>query len=147
MCVTPAERGGTNTFSDSFAVAKTVLAMGQDLLTQYPLTFWYPHADRFHIKHRKLIDVCDGRVEVNYSPPFQGVLSEVPLQRMSEFYRSLNVFETTIDKMPMIRMDLKAGEMVIFENRRILHARDAFCVIDGEERHLKGAYLDEIRLM
>lgn len=39
---------------------------------------------------------------------------------------------------------MKPGECVLFDNRRILHARKAFEVADaGKERWLRGAYLDK----
>jgi gamma-butyrobetaine dioxygenase len=39
---------------------------------------------------------------------------------------------------------MKPGECVIFDNRRVLHARKAFEVADaGKERWLRGAYLDK----
>jgi alpha-ketoglutarate-dependent taurine dioxygenase len=39
---------------------------------------------------------------------------------------------------------MKPGECVIFDNRRVLHARKAFAVADaGKERWLRGAYLDK----
>ena len=39
---------------------------------------------------------------------------------------------------------MKPGECVIFDNRRVLHARKAFEVADaGSERWLRGAYLDK----
>lgn len=39
---------------------------------------------------------------------------------------------------------MKPGECVLFDNRRVLHARKAFEVGDaGKERWLRGAYLDK----
>jgi hypothetical protein len=39
---------------------------------------------------------------------------------------------------------MKPGECVLFDNRRVLHARKAFEVADaGKERWLRGAYLDK----
>lgn len=39
---------------------------------------------------------------------------------------------------------MKPGECVIFDNRRVLHARKAFEVGDqGKERWLRGAYIDK----
>ena len=37
---------------------------------------------------------------------------------------------------------LKEGECVVFDNRRVLHARRAFDASQGE-RWLKGAYVDD----
>lgn len=52
----------------------------------------------------------------------------------SHIHRPENIYE---------RM-MKPGECVIFDNRRVLHARKAFEVADaGKERWLRGAYLDK----
>ena len=37
---------------------------------------------------------------------------------------------------------MQAGECVIFDNRRFLHARTAFTVGEGDERWFRGCYVD-----
>ena len=41
----------------------------------------------------------------------------------------------------LVEVELKAGEMVVFDNRRILHGRAEFFPQTGH-RHLKGFYID-----
>lgn len=91
---------------------------------------------------------------INYSPPFQAPL---PIDTPPEFYSALSKFANLL-KRPELRFEhtLKEGEAVIFDNRRSLHARDAFeewgeherprdspTVAEGESsRWLKGCYLE-----
>ena len=41
-----------------------------------------------------------------------------------------------------LRFSYAPGDMVIFDNRRLLHARDAFDVGQGGRRWLQGCYLE-----
>jgi alpha-ketoglutarate-dependent taurine dioxygenase len=48
------------------------------------------------------------------------------------------------DKEAIYERYMKSGQCVIFDNRRVLHARTAFDVDDaGKERWLRGAYIDK----
>jgi gamma-butyrobetaine dioxygenase len=47
----------------------------------------------------------------------------------------------TRDPKYRLQLKLKAGEMVVFDNRRVLHGRDAFDPSTGF-RHLQGCYVD-----
>jgi len=47
----------------------------------------------------------------------------------------------TRDPKYRLTLKLKAGEMVVFDNRRVLHGRDAFDPSTGY-RHLHGCYVD-----
>lgn len=86
---------------------------------------------------------------VNWSPPFQGTLRALgkvqPVQMERQFYRSMSVFESAISR-PHAQYEytMREGDLMLFDNRRVLHARRAF-TDDGERgvnRWLKGCYLD-----
>jgi len=97
---------------------------------------------------------------VAWSPPFQAPFqlsdSRNHGPRDNGKFQSLNghvrkwlkaakVFNQFIHRPEMIyeRM-MRPGECVLFDNRRVLHARKAFEVADaGKERWLRGAYLDK----
>lgn len=97
---------------------------------------------------------------VTWSPPFQapfqttnphlrrpeqhGLTQEMEIN-LRYWHRAARQFSDIIHKKENIheRM-MKPGECVIFDNRRVLHARRAFEVADaGKERWLRGAYLDK----
>lgn len=95
---------------------------------------------------------------VNYSPPFQGPLNyesspSNPVQqteRLHALHAALKLFATLCDSPEMqYRVQMQPGDCVVFDNRRVLHARTSFEFNDdepkkGEERGrwLKGAYMD-----
>jgi alpha-ketoglutarate-dependent taurine dioxygenase len=103
---------------------------------------------------------------VNYSPPFQGNLPLERLrrndhdgtvasddtERLLELHEALGEFAKLCDDKEgrwRYTHQLEPGECVIFDNRRVLHARTAFEFTDGEGvegeekgRWLKGAYMD-----
>ncbi|KAI0356747.1 Clavaminate synthase-like protein [Trametes cingulata] len=84
---------------------------------------------------------------VNYSPPFQAPLS---LQTPESFYPALKRFASMLDD-PVVQFEylLREGDAVLFDNRRVLHARTAFRERENEagsegetNRWLKGCYLE-----
>lgn len=84
---------------------------------------------------------------VNWSPPFQGPFeadngTTDQGQRLRNYLRAAKQFARIIDN-PENQFEylMQPGDCVLFNNRRVLHARRAF---DGNEgvRWLKGAYLD-----
>jgi gamma-butyrobetaine dioxygenase len=97
--------------------------------------------------------------DVAWSPPFQAPLrmNQKPAedgqtarigklnQKMKKWHAAAAHFNRQIHEPSGIfeRM-MKPGECVIFDNRRVLHARKAFEIGDGgKERWLRGAYLDK----
>lgn len=96
---------------------------------------------------------------VNWSPPFQGLPRSVTRKAgfPSEYYQSLDLFQKVLDQ-PHREWEftMEEGDLVLFDNRRVLHARRAFRdlteaereergveIVEGEStRWLKGCYLD-----
>lgn len=90
---------------------------------------------------------------INYSPPFQAPL---PLDTPKEFYPALKEFSELLnDPTNTYKYTLKEGDAVLFDNRRVLHARKAFyekeageMLKEGEaNRWLKGCYLEADAIM
>ncbi|CCH42799.1 Trimethyllysine dioxygenase, mitochondrial [Wickerhamomyces ciferrii] len=103
--------------------------------------------------------------EINYSPPFQapfdfGITGEVigddnnhskisgakekgDRHLFQDFLRGFKEFEDYINnKENQLKFKVEEGSCIIFDNRRILHARDQFDNNSGE-RWLKGCYIDK----
>lgn len=95
---------------------------------------------------------------VSWAPPFQAPFShqinsrEVSEESLSNltneihrWHKAATSFNNLIQQPEGIyKRMMKPGECVIFDNRRILHARTAFEVGDmGKERWLRGAYVDK----
>lgn len=83
------------------------------------------------------------RANVFWSPPFQSPL-DMHDPMVEKWHHAARTFNGLLHRPEAIheRM-MKPGECVIFDNRRVLHARKAFEVGDiGKERWLKGCYVD-----
>lgn len=86
---------------------------------------------------------------INYSPPFQAPLA---LSTPTSFYQAIGDFARILTK-PELTFNylLKEGDAVIFDNRRVLHARTAFRDREGghgeTNRWLKGCYLEADALL
>lgn len=99
----------------------------------------------------------DMLASVAWSPPFQApfalpdtmLTKGAPATRYNQcsqrWHKAAQVFNRMIHRPEAIYERLmKPGECVIFDNRRVLHARSAFDVDDvGKERWLRGAYIDK----
>ena len=83
---------------------------------------------------------------INYSPPFQAPLA---LDAPPAFYDASGKFARMLED-PAVRFEylLREGDTVLFDNRRVLHARTAFTEREAENndeetnRWLKGCYLE-----
>jgi gamma-butyrobetaine dioxygenase len=71
---------------------------------------------------------------INYSPPFQGPL---PLTTPANFYPAFTRFATMLeDDQYQFKYLLKEGDAVLFDNRRVLHARTAFRDLDETQKKI-----------
>jgi gamma-butyrobetaine dioxygenase len=160
-------RGGTSLFVDSFHAASSLEAQEFDVLARTPVYFHYMNdAHHLHCAHQTLevdplklapsakLDV-ETLQHVNYSPPFQAPLDpDTPIT----FYKALQSFATHLAKPERVLSHrMRPGDAVLFDNRRVLHARTGFGRNAAEEessesaskqgddqgeRWLKGCYLE-----
>jgi gamma-butyrobetaine dioxygenase len=166
-CLRNRVRGGTSLFVDAFAAAGALSTTDFATLARTPMPFHYVHpTHHLHRSHPTLQlsygaraeDGADALAHVNYSPPFQAPLApDTP----PAFYTALGAFAAELARPErVLRHRLREGEAVLFDNRRVLHARTAFGaaatapepedeglevqeVRDGEsDRWLKGCYLE-----
>lgn len=158
-CLENSCEGGESRFSDAFRAARLMARENPflyDVLTKRALTYEYTHDDQLYYNRWPVFDLHPDRGSgtsirhVNYSPPFQ---SKLPLTRafhdnenFGEFdllTRALRKFLRYVEHPSHVfELKLNPGECVIFENRRVLHARRQFNTGTGK-RWLAGAYIDE----
>jgi gamma-butyrobetaine dioxygenase len=145
-CLANEARGGGSVFCDGLAVAADLQARDPDAFEQLatvtlPFRFFDTDTD---IRSRKTVIVRDtqgGVSEICFNAHLADIVDIEP-DRMPAFYRAYRRFmEMTRDPAYAVTLKLSAGEMVVFDNRRILHGREAFDPSTGH-RHLKGCYVD-----
>ncbi|GAA5999717.1 hypothetical protein JCM10207_005876 [Rhodosporidiobolus poonsookiae] len=131
-----------------------------------------PHHTRFARPTFELVPGSTTTLHaVNYSPPFQGPLplerlsrspggggtESADADRLAELHDALGQFAALCDganppgsgpekareEKWRFEHQLEPGECVVFDNRRVLHARTGFSLEgEGASRWLKGAYMD-----
>ena len=116
----------------------------------------------YHRTHATIEESQTGRGlhAINYSPPFQAPLAlndkssvlGLPSGASNVLPASLTAFDELLgDKAAQYEFTMQEGDLVFFDNRRVLHARRAFkpktsaqdaTVVGEATRWLKGCYLD-----
>jgi gamma-butyrobetaine dioxygenase len=152
--------GGESFFSDSFHAARQLHRQSPAhfrTLCTFPVTYHYHHPTYHYHYTRRVIELqmypkySDPTYlpidRVNWSPPFQAPFEARIGSNTSTSLRSFIAASHAYEKLlsseeNLYEYRLNEGECVIFDNRRILHARKAFDATKGE-RWLKGAYVDD----
>jgi alpha-ketoglutarate-dependent taurine dioxygenase len=137
--------GGDSLFADGYALAEHLRAVDPDAfarLTQTPVPFHYRSKDAELYAERPLIQLsCRGEVTaVHYNSR-----SIAPLNLSSsgaaEFYAAYRRFAMLLREPTLqLKFKLADGDLVVFDNQRILHGRTAFTSA-RHARHLRGCYL------
>lgn len=145
-CLANEAVGGGSVFCDGRAVAEDLRARDLeafDCLSNLSVPFRFHDAET-DIRSRKTVITLDESGEVSelcFNAHLADIL-DLPAEQMMPFYRAYRRFmEMTRDPAYSVTLKLGGGEMVVFDNRRVLHGRDAFDPSTGL-RHLHGCYVD-----
>jgi len=145
-CLHSGEGGGVSLFADGFSVAETLRSQDPqtvNTLAATPVRFEFADATSYLWAERPIILQSEsGHVEaVHYNSRSIAPL-RLPLGKIPEFYRAYRVFAQLLrDGRHVASTPLAEGELVVFDNRRVLHGRTAFSSADA--RWLQGCYLDQ----
>jgi alpha-ketoglutarate-dependent taurine dioxygenase len=151
---------GESFFSDSFHAAHQLARQSAShfrTLATFPVTYHYHHPTYHYHFNRPTIELFPypkysdptnyAIKHVNWSPPFQGPfearIGGENNTALRNYIAASHAFEKLLSaEENLYEYRLEEGECVIFDNRRVLHARRAFDAQKGE-RWLKGAYVDD----
>ncbi|KAI9501007.1 hypothetical protein GGI25_003071 [Coemansia spiralis] len=150
-CIRPADVGGGNYFVHAESAAnylKTEInSRAYELLTTVPVTF-----DRKQSKFQaqltspilRLSDQVDQQTnerkleQVRYSYFTQAAQNNVPFSQLREWYEAQQVWDKLLYREDFqIQAELQEGDVVIYDNYKVLHARNGF----SGPRHMAGVYL------
>ncbi|KAI4723260.1 Clavaminate synthase-like protein [Aureobasidium sp. EXF-10727] len=162
-CLRASDQGGISLFSDAYRSMQALYEMDEaafEALCETPVNFHYDNDNHHYFRTRRTFQRRDDITEVpknttsvwsameavNWAPPFQAPfnhnLGDVAFakstrawHKAAQMFRDLTELRENVYSRQMV-----PGECVIFDNRRVLHARTAFA---GGERWLRGAYLDD----
>lgn len=150
-CLVNGAEGGDSVFVDGFAVAaalREACAEDFDVLTRTPVEFRNkdPHTDYRCLAPIILLNPAGGVVEVRFANFLRGPF-DVPADRMALLYRAYrHLTQLARESRFRVVRRLQPGDMWVFDNRRVLHARTAFDPATGN-RHLQGCYIDRDELL
>lgn len=145
-CLVNETSGGLSTLVDGFAVANSLREQDPrafGILTATPVRFRFIDVDTELTSSVPQIelDVTGGLRAIHFSPR----LDYVPLLERAEldaYYRARRLFDHRLRAADFeIRFLLKSGDLVMFDNCRLLHGRTGFDPAEGL-RHLQGCYID-----
>jgi len=155
-CVAQSTAGGENYFVDAHAAAATLRRERPDYfetLRSIPATFQKDHAEgrarpARYFYRRPHIETATSDLDapvtaVFWSPPFEGPLRDPRPEIATRYYPAYRYFRDLLERptSPLrSQVRLEAGDLVVWNQRRVLHGRTAIEGIGGGERHLRGSY-------
>jgi alpha-ketoglutarate-dependent taurine dioxygenase len=137
--------GGESLFADGFALAEHLRAVDPQafaLLARTAVPFHYRSQNAELFAERPLIELsCRDEVcAVHYNSRSIAPLRLRPLEA-APFYAAYRRFAAVLrEPRFQLKLHLPEGEIVVFDNQRILHGRTAFSSA-RHARHLRGCYL------
>ncbi|PHR18315.1 MAG: gamma-butyrobetaine hydroxylase [Hoeflea sp.] len=145
-CLANEATGGGSIFADGFAMAEDLRSEDPEafrLLCGVSIPFRF-HDGEADIRVHEPVITLDAKgevIEIRYNAHLAAIFDMSP-DIMPAYYRAYRAYMAkTRDPKYRLTLKLKAGEMVVFDNRRVLHGRDAFDPSTGY-RHLHGCYVD-----
>jgi gamma-butyrobetaine dioxygenase len=145
-CLANETSGGQSTLVDGFAAARALEArdpVAFALLSRTPVRFRYQDEATELVASAVPIelDADGGLVAIHFSPRLDFVPLRPPDQ-LESYYRARRVFDHLLRSPEFeIRFRLAPGELLMMDNRRLLHGRAGFDPDEGL-RHLQGCYID-----
>ena len=146
QCLQNETSGGLSTLVDSLAVAEQLRAEdpeGFELLSRIPVRFEYRDTSTHLVSVKPMIEL-DGEGQmtgVHYSPRLDDI-ALMSLEDTRRYHAARKRLGTLFeDPTYELRFRLNAGEMMVFDNNRVLHGRTSFDPTEGH-RQLQGCYVD-----
>ena len=150
-CLENGAEGGDSVLVDGFRAAETLRLHDPAafrLLSRSPIDFRFQdRASDIRFRAPTFgLDEAGAVAEVRFNLAVTDAL-RAPAKRMGALCRALRAFAAVVrDPALECHHRLQAGELLVFDNRRVLHGRAAFDPATGR-RHLQGCYVDRDPLL
>ncbi len=144
-CLQSTTEGGESILQDAFMAAQVLKEENPDhfkRLSQEYINFRFQDRDADLHSRVPMIEVNDKQevVKVRFNNRSIDTIKLAPL-KIRPFYQAYRHFAEILERVDQqIHFKLESGELMLFDNTRILHARKAYS--KGGTRHLQGAYSD-----
>ncbi len=139
-CVRPADRGGENAVADGLQAARQLRSLDAEafrLLTSVPVRFDRRQKEFESLQVRPIVELRNGEPHQVRSSYFTYAPHDMAFDVMAAWYRAYARFVSILEK-HQVRLLLAAGDFLLYDNYRMLHARTSF---EGA-RWLRGVYFD-----
>jgi gamma-butyrobetaine dioxygenase len=147
FCLKNSVRGGESVFADGFRVAEDLRVSDREafrLLSSHAIEYRF-HDESCDIRTAAPVIELDreGRLaRIRFNNWLRGVL-HMPESLVIPMYEALGKFWRMLrDPKYRLNLRLEAGDLIAYNNNRVLHGRAPFDDASGE-RHLQGCYLNQ----
>ena len=145
-CLANRTSGGLSTLVDGIAVGEALRSQDPQafhILSTTPVRFRYRDATTELVASAPLIELdLSGHIRGIHFSPRLDFVPLLPLDQMTAYYRARRLFDHMLRSTEFeIRFLLQSGDLVMFDNCRLLHGRTGFDPGEGL-RHLQGCYID-----
>ena len=141
-CIRPADEGGASFVADGWQAARhlqSVDAYAFELLTSTPVVFDRRQREFESVMVAPIIELRDSEIVQIRSSYFTVAPHRVPFEVMEQWYRAYARFAGIVgDPRHQFRFELAAGDFLLYDNYRMLHARSGF----RGARWVRGVYFD-----
>jgi gamma-butyrobetaine dioxygenase len=145
-CLANESEGGASVFVDALRVMEDLRVEAPEhfkLLAEYaiPSRFHDGEHDIRQQHHIINLNTYGEIVEIKFNAHLAGVF-DLPESIMHKYYLAYrDLMGRLREPRYTVKLKLEAGDMAVFDNRRVMHGRDAFDPSTGA-RHLRGCYVD-----
>ena len=145
-CLVNETSGGLSTLVDGFAVARSLRTREPEafrILSTTPVRFRYIDVDTELTASAPPIELdVTGELKAIHFSPRLDFVPLFPRAQLEAYYRARRSFDHRLRAPDFeIRFLLRDGDLVMFDNCRLLHGRTGFDPAEGL-RHLQGCYID-----
>jgi gamma-butyrobetaine dioxygenase len=145
-CLVNETSGGSSTLVDGYAAAEALRTRDSEafqLLSRTPVQFRYRDDTTELVASAPPIELdVKGRVQAVHFSPRLDFVALGPPKELADYYRARRAFDHLLRSPEFeITFLLEAGELLMMDNRRLLHGRSGFDPGEGQ-RHLQGCYID-----
>ncbi|XP_015281171.1 PREDICTED: gamma-butyrobetaine dioxygenase [Gekko japonicus] len=150
-CIKQTPTGGESEVVDGFHVANKLKEQNPQafqILTSTLVDFTDTGADYcdFSVQAKQRILDIDGKgqvVRINFNNATRDTILDIPAEKVKPFYAALKDFVNLLNCLEnKYTYKMKPGEIVVFDNWRLLHGRQSYQAGTEISRHLEGAYAD-----
>ncbi|XP_066439319.1 gamma-butyrobetaine dioxygenase [Eleutherodactylus coqui] len=150
-CLKQAETGGESEVVDGFHVCNRLRKQNPEafnILTSTQIDFTDTGVDYcdFSLQSKQRIielDPTGGLLRINFNNATRDSVLNIPVEKVQAFYSALKEFMDLMNQPEnTFYFKMKPGQVVTFDNWRILHGRKSYESGADISRHLEGSYLD-----